>query len=350
MFHVKTIFEHIHFDGHVTAQTVQLHCGDGTAQVILARALDLARYENRTFDGLYDLYVELANKEPSYDDPVVKGMYPLEARLQQLETKITMWESRLEKSGSAEARRNTWELLVEKARILREAYEGTEWVANLIAPETERKTVQAPPVQAPSGQGSSGQDSVDVVHTITMDERVLVPVAERMIGRCPGKISYRFGSGPVQTYSAPLPPPSHPAGPAVQVGVSAIVCRGPTDVVLVGKRKGAHGAGKWALPGGHLEMWEDWADCASRELEEETGLKVKNFRFVHVTNDKMHEDGKHYITIFMLGVYDGADAPQLLEPDRCEGWQWVRWSEIPEPRFVPLQNILASPFRLEHVA
>ena len=36
---------------------------------------------------------------------------------------------------------------------------------------------------------------------------------------------------------------------------------------------------------------------------------------------------------------------RLLEPTKCEGWQWVPWGPaIPHPRFPPLQALLDSPY------
>ena len=79
----------------------------------------------------------------------------------------------------------------------------------------------------------------------------------------------------------------------VRVGVGVLV-QDPQhpNKIFAGVRKGSHGAGLLALPGGHLEMMESWEDCARREVEEETGLMVEDLRFVHVTNDPMPSENK----------------------------------------------------------
>ncbi|NBO23379.1 NUDIX domain-containing protein, partial [bacterium] len=56
----------------------------------------------------------------------------------------------------------------------------------------------------------------------------------------------------------------------VKVGLSALIVR--DGKVLMGKRKGSHGQGQWAFPGGHLEYSEDFKSCLTREVKEETGL------------------------------------------------------------------------------
>ena len=124
--------------------------------------------------------------------------------------------------------------------------------------------------------------------------------------------------------------------PLPRVGVGVIVIR--EGRVLLGKRKGSHGAGTWALPGGHLEFGESVENCAKRETEEETGLHLKTIRPGPYTNDVMASEGQHYLTVFVQATPEAGE-PKTLEPDKCEAWAWFKWSELPENLFLPLENL-----------
>jgi len=114
-------------------------------------------------------------------------------------------------------------------------------------------------------------------------------------------------------------------------------------LVLLGQRQGAHGAGTWALPGGHLEFGETVAHCAIREVREETGLDIHLLSLAPYTNDVLAEEGLHYVTLFVVGVSVQGE-PEVMEPSKCLGWHWFRWSEMPSPLFQPLQTLLRSGF------
>ena len=66
-----------------------------------------------------------------------------------------------------------------------------------------------------------------------------------------------------------------------QVGLAVIIAQ--AERVLMLKRKGAHGEGTWAPPGGHLEFGESLEECAMRETLEETGVVVRDVQFVALT-------------------------------------------------------------------
>jgi 8-oxo-dGTP diphosphatase len=122
--------------------------------------------------------------------------------------------------------------------------------------------------------------------------------------------------------------------PAPRVGVGVIVVR--RGLVLLGLRKGSHGAGSWALPGGHLEFGESVEHCAAREVREETGLEISEVASGTYSNDVFEE--KHYVTLFVVARSEAGE-PAVLEPEKCSGWCWFRWSELPQPLFQPLASI-----------
>ena len=122
-----------------------------------------------------------------------------------------------------------------------------------------------------------------------------------------------------------------------KVGVGVIVIK--ENKVLLGKRRGVHGEGSWSFPGGHLEFNEELEDCAKREVFEETGLKIKNIRQATFTNDIFKEEGKHYITLFLISEHESGE-PKVMEPEKCEKWEWFEWNNLPSPLFLPIQNLL----------
>jgi 8-oxo-dGTP diphosphatase len=78
-----------------------------------------------------------------------------------------------------------------------------------------------------------------------------------------------------------------------KVGVGIILTKDGTT--LMGKRKGSHGGGRWAPPGGHLEFGETVDTCVRRELAEETGLVPLSQKQWSWTNDIM--EARHYVTL-----------------------------------------------------
>ncbi|MBI5635709.1 NUDIX domain-containing protein [Candidatus Micrarchaeota archaeon] len=125
-----------------------------------------------------------------------------------------------------------------------------------------------------------------------------------------------------------------------KVGVGVIVAKG--GMVLAGMRKNSHGQGTWAFPGGRLEEGETVFECAKREAMEEAGVKINNLRNAAFTED-VFEDGKKYVTLFVLSDLESGE-PKNLEPEKCGGWQWFNWSEIPQPRFLPLRHLFEQEF------
>lgn len=123
----------------------------------------------------------------------------------------------------------------------------------------------------------------------------------------------------------------------VSVGTAVMVRRG--SMVIMGKRKGAHGEGTWHFPGGRMEKGENMKESAARELHEETNIVTAPswLRLAH-HNDTYHADrDAHWATFFFELWVDSEIEPQLMEPDKCERWEWVYADGLPSPLFEPVE-------------
>lgn len=114
-----------------------------------------------------------------------------------------------------------------------------------------------------------------------------------------------------------------------RVGVGIMIFK--EGKVLLGKRKGSHGEGEYAFPGGHLEYMESFSDCAKRETKEECGIDIKNIKFQFLANVVKYAP-KHYVHIGLIAEWDNGN-PEILEPEKCESWLWYDMGDLPEPIF-----------------
>ncbi|XP_071092301.1 uncharacterized protein [Haliotis cracherodii] len=137
--------------------------------------------------------------------------------------------------------------------------------------------------------------------------------------------------------------------PKVGVGVF-VTSQDHPGCVLLGIRQGSSGEGTYALPGGHLEFGESWEECGAREVLEETGLTLKGVRYCTVVNGVKREENYHYVTLFVRGEVDLSfkAEPQNMEPQKCLGWEWVKWDEFPplDKLFCPLRLIREQDYNL----
>ena len=119
----------------------------------------------------------------------------------------------------------------------------------------------------------------------------------------------------------------------VACGVAVVVTH--QHQVLFGQRKSGETGFEWQLPGGWVDVGESPEQAARREVYEETGLQLKELRFVAITSN-VFSAHKHTISLSFEAVC--VDARSLLagENSKCYGWQWRDWADLTENLFLAL--------------
>ncbi|MBI2033389.1 MAG: NUDIX domain-containing protein [Candidatus Levybacteria bacterium] len=115
----------------------------------------------------------------------------------------------------------------------------------------------------------------------------------------------------------------------VKVGVGVMILK--DGEILLSKRKGSHGSGEYAFPGGHLEYMEGFEKCAKRETKEECGVEIQNVQFLFLANITKYAP-KHYVHIGLIANWKSGD-PEILEPEKSESWGWYDLDSCPTPMF-----------------
>jgi len=99
--------------------------------------------------------------------------------------------------------------------------------------------------------------------------------------------------------------------------------------VLLIKRGNEPFKGKWAVPGGFVNMDEELEDAVLRELEEETGLTGVYLKQMHTFGTVGRDPRGRQITVVFMGIAKEEQTKVQAGDDAAEA-QWFDIEELPE--------------------
>lgn len=117
--------------------------------------------------------------------------------------------------------------------------------------------------------------------------------------------------------------------------VAADICAlrrsdGELKILLIRRAKDPF-KGSWALPGGRLESDENLDQCAVRELEEETGLKVESIRQFATFSEPLRDPRERTVSAcYLAWIADDADAQAASDATEV---RWFSCNALPELAF-----------------
>lgn len=117
----------------------------------------------------------------------------------------------------------------------------------------------------------------------------------------------------------------YPKKPIVGVG-AVIICK---RKILLEKRKGEPGKGKWTIPGGLVELGERAEQTVIREVKEETNLTVNQPKLIDVVSNIIVDENRrtkyHFIIVDYFVKLKGG---KMKAADDAAELRWVTFEEL----------------------
>ena len=118
--------------------------------------------------------------------------------------------------------------------------------------------------------------------------------------------------------------------PAVTADCVVITNEKEPKVLLI-QRGNTPFKGKWAFPGGFMNMDETTEQCAIRELKEETGLTVTNVRQIGTYSEVNRDPRGRTISVAYLALLD--KSVEVRGQDDAANAMWFPLTDLPSLAF-----------------
>lgn len=118
--------------------------------------------------------------------------------------------------------------------------------------------------------------------------------------------------------------------PAVTADCVVITKEAEPKVLLIERGEDPY-KGSWAFPGGFLNMDETTEQCAIRELEEETGMKIQELQQIGAYSKVDRDPRGRTITVAYLAVIDSPC--EVTGQDDAAKAEWFPLDALPKLAF-----------------
>ncbi|MEI6660369.1 MAG: NUDIX domain-containing protein [bacterium] len=125
----------------------------------------------------------------------------------------------------------------------------------------------------------------------------------------------------------------------IYMGCGIVILNSTKDKVLLGTRRKEPDINGYQIPGGTVDYddGENLLEAAVREVEEETGLKVKDTKFLCMMNS-FYYGKERPISIGFVAQSMSDEIPANPEPHKADDWKWVPLDAIPEGKWFRLSK------------
>ncbi len=108
--------------------------------------------------------------------------------------------------------------------------------------------------------------------------------------------------------------------------------KGHLDLLLI-QRGSPPFQGRWAFPGGFVEVGESPAEAASRELKEEAGIEDLELEQLHTFGAPGRDPRGHVVSVIYVGVVATRAAPGLTAGSDASQASWWAVGDLPPLAF-----------------
>lgn len=131
--------------------------------------------------------------------------------------------------------------------------------------------------------------------------------------------------------------------PLILPGTSVVVTDSAGRILLLKRAD----TGGWGLPGGIMEPGESFEQTGRREVREETGLEIRELRFLGLYSGAeyyfRYPNGDEIFNVTAAYVAQvPPDAGITLDTSENDAWRFFAPSEIPDTVIAPEQPIIAE--------